>query len=75
MPWGYALYQALRARHGDALADDSRWLIIASTAVGALLGSRILGLLEQAPRIGLHWRALQDWLYGLLPCFSDAAGR
>jgi phosphatidylglycerol---prolipoprotein diacylglyceryl transferase len=55
---GYAVYRYLRARQGDALTDERRWLIIATTAVGALIGSRILGLLEQAPRDGLHWHQL-----------------
>jgi prolipoprotein diacylglyceryltransferase len=55
---GYALYKWLRTREGDALSDERRWLIIAATALGALAGSRILGLLEQAPRIGFHWRSL-----------------
>jgi phosphatidylglycerol:prolipoprotein diacylglycerol transferase len=58
---GYGLYQGLRARAGDALSDERRWLVIAATALGALAGSRILGLLEQAPRMGFHWQ----WL--LLP--------
>jgi len=48
----------LRGRSGDFLTDDRRWLIIAATALGALAGSRVLGLLEQAPRIGWHWGAL-----------------
>jgi len=55
---GYALYKWLRTREGDALSDERRWLIIAATALGALAGSRILGLLEQAPRIGFHWSSL-----------------
>lgn len=55
---GYTTYRIQREHHGDALSDERRWLIIATTAVGALLGSRILGLLEQAPHIGLHWRQL-----------------
>jgi prolipoprotein diacylglyceryltransferase len=54
---GYVLYRRDR-RAGDPVADDRRWLIIAAAAVGALLGSRILGLLEQAPQIALHWRDL-----------------
>jgi prolipoprotein diacylglyceryltransferase len=55
---GYAIYRHLRARQGDALSDERRWLIIATTAVGALFGSRVLGLLEQAPRDGWHWHQL-----------------
>jgi phosphatidylglycerol:prolipoprotein diacylglycerol transferase len=55
---GYLVYKLLRARSGDPLPDDRRWLIIAATALGALAGSRVLGLLEQAPRIGFHWQSL-----------------
>lgn len=55
---GYGIYKLLRGRAGDALPDDRRWLIIATTALGALAGSRLLGLLEQAPRIGFHWQSL-----------------
>lgn len=55
---GYALYRRMRARRGDSLTDERRWLIIATTAVGALLGSRVLGLLEQAPRTGFRWHQL-----------------
>jgi prolipoprotein diacylglyceryltransferase len=55
---GYALYKRLRAHSGDALSDERRWLILAATALGALAGSRLLGLLEQAPRMGFHWSSL-----------------
>jgi prolipoprotein diacylglyceryltransferase len=54
---GYQLYRRSRAQSGDILADDQRWIIIAAAAVGALLGSRILGVLEQTPRIGIHWQS------------------
>ncbi len=52
---GYAVYRRARSLQGDLLTDERRWMVIAATAVGALLGSRILGLLEQAPRRGLTW--------------------
>nr|WP_218892105.1 prolipoprotein diacylglyceryl transferase family protein [Granulicella arctica] len=55
---GYALYRRSRSRSGDILDDDQRWIIIAAAAIGALLGSRILGLLEQAPRIHFTWQSL-----------------
>jgi phosphatidylglycerol---prolipoprotein diacylglyceryl transferase len=55
---GYGAYKLARSRAGDFLSDERRWLIIAATAVGALVGSRMLGLLEQAPRIGWQWSAL-----------------
>jgi prolipoprotein diacylglyceryltransferase len=55
---GYAVYKRARQRSGDFLSDERRWLILAATALGALAGSRILGLLEQAPRIGFNWHTL-----------------
>jgi prolipoprotein diacylglyceryltransferase len=41
---------------GELLEDDQRWLIIATAAIGALLGSRILGLLEQVLYLHITWR-------------------
>jgi len=55
---GYVVYKSARDRTGDLLSDERRWLIIAATAVGALVGARVLGLLEQAPRMGLQWSSL-----------------
>jgi prolipoprotein diacylglyceryltransferase len=48
---GYALYKRDRARAGDVIGEEQRWSVIAAAAVGALIGSRVLGLLEQAPRV------------------------
>jgi phosphatidylglycerol:prolipoprotein diacylglycerol transferase len=52
---GYAVYRRARMREGDFLNDERRWVVIAATAFGALVGSRVLGLLEQAPARGMHW--------------------
>ena len=52
----YAMFRRSRARAGDLLEDDQRWLIIATAAIGALLGSRILGLMEQVFRLHITWR-------------------
>ena len=57
---GYLVYRRERARLGDALGDERRWAVIAAAALGALLGSRVLGLLEQAPRVGWSWTALWE---------------
>jgi phosphatidylglycerol---prolipoprotein diacylglyceryl transferase len=53
---GYQLYRRSRARTGDFLPDEQRWVVIAAAAIGALFGSRILGILEQAPRLTITWR-------------------
>ena len=55
---GYAWYRWARQRSGDFLPDEQRWIVIAAAAIGALIGSRLLGLLEQAPRMGISWLSL-----------------
>lgn len=55
---GYAFYRRQRSLLGDGLNDERRWSIIAAAAVGALLGSRFLGLLEYAPARGFDWHQL-----------------
>lgn len=51
----YAVYRRSRATAGDILEDEQQWLILAVAAIGALLGSRILGLLEQVFRLHITW--------------------
>lgn len=48
---GYGLFRYLRERKGDIVEEHQRWFIIAAAAVGALLGSRLLGLGEQWPAV------------------------
>ena len=55
---GYAVYRRSRNASKDILGDEQRWLVIAAAAVGALLGSRMLGLLEQAPHAFPGWHDL-----------------
>ena len=55
---GYAAYKRQRRRQGDLLQEEQRWGVIAAAAVGALLGSRLLGVLEQAPRLHVTWQML-----------------
>ncbi|OGX90555.1 prolipoprotein diacylglyceryl transferase [Hymenobacter coccineus] len=57
---GYRLYTHLRARTADRISDDSRQWIFVGAAAGALLGSRLLGLLEH-PDLLLHPPG--GWLY------------
>jgi phosphatidylglycerol:prolipoprotein diacylglycerol transferase len=57
---GYRLYSALRARTADHISDQGRQLIFIGAAAGALLGSRLLGLLEH-PELLLHPPG--GWLY------------
>lgn len=53
---GYAFYRRERNRQGDILNDERRWSVIAAAAVGGLVGSRFLGVLEEFPRPGFHWQ-------------------
>jgi len=55
---GFAVYRYTRKGQGDFLNQEQRWMIIAAAAIGALVGSRLLGLLEQAPERGFHWQQL-----------------
>ncbi len=58
---GYALYRRERGRRGDVIGESQRWSVIAAAAIGALAGSRILGLAEQWPTIAAAWRSGQLW--------------
>jgi phosphatidylglycerol:prolipoprotein diacylglycerol transferase len=54
---GYAVFRRTRARRGDVVAEPQRWTVLAGAAVGALAGSRLLGLAEQWPTVLQAWRA------------------
>jgi phosphatidylglycerol---prolipoprotein diacylglyceryl transferase len=53
---GYAVFRQARTRHGDMLAEPQRWTVLAAAAVGALVGSRLLGIAEQWPTVLVAWR-------------------
>jgi len=52
----YAVFRWQRARQGDVVAEPQRWTVLAAAAVGALVGSRLLGLAEQWPTVRAAWR-------------------
>ena len=54
---GFAVYRLLRARQGDIVDEPQRWTVLAGAAVGALVGSRALGIAEQWPTVDQAWRA------------------
>lgn len=54
---GYAVFRFARSQQGDILAEPQRWTVLAAAAVGALLGSRILGLAEQWPAVLAAWQS------------------
>jgi phosphatidylglycerol---prolipoprotein diacylglyceryl transferase len=47
---GFAAYKQARQMSGDVVNERQRWRVIAAATLGALFGSRLLGVLEQAPR-------------------------
>jgi len=56
---GYAVFRVQRARRGDVVAEPQRWTVLAAAAVGALVGSRVLGLAEQWPTLLIAWNSGQ----------------
>jgi prolipoprotein diacylglyceryltransferase len=54
---GYAVFRHLRAKQGDIVDEPQRWTVLAGAAVGALLGSRLLGIAEQWPTVEAAWHA------------------
>ncbi len=52
---GFLLYRRLRGTAGDQLTDAQRWNVIAASALGALLGARLLNILYELPRTAISW--------------------
>jgi len=48
---GFAIFRWLRGRRGDVVDEPQRWTVLAAAAVGALVGSRLLGIAEQWPTV------------------------
>ncbi len=55
---GYTFYAKLRLRQGDTITEDKRVWIIIGAAAGALIGSRVLGALEDPALLSWNWRSL-----------------
>ncbi|MGD0632025.1 MAG: prolipoprotein diacylglyceryl transferase family protein, partial [Terracidiphilus sp.] len=53
---GYAVYRWQRGRQGDLVTEPQRWTVLAGAAMGALVGSRALGMAEQWPTVIEAWR-------------------
>jgi phosphatidylglycerol:prolipoprotein diacylglycerol transferase len=53
----FAIFRNNKSRQGDIVGESQRWTVIAAAAVGALLGSRLLGIGEQFPTVEAAWRA------------------
>lgn len=54
---GFAVFRRLRRRQGDVIAEPQRWTVLAAATVGALVGSRLLGIAEQWPTMIEAWRS------------------
>lgn len=54
---GYAVFSRLRTQQGDVVVEPQRWTVLAGAAVGALAGSRLLGLAEQWPTVLAAWQS------------------
>jgi prolipoprotein diacylglyceryltransferase len=63
----FAVFRRAKAREGDILDEPRRWTVIAAAAVGALIGSRLLGLAEQWPTVAEAWRTGRFWALMLSP--------
>jgi prolipoprotein diacylglyceryltransferase len=48
----FQLYLLLRRRRGDALESRARWSVFVAAAIGAALGSKLLGLLQDPAELG-----------------------
>ena len=55
---GYTYFQRLRVWQGDHIQEPERVWIIIGAAAGALLGSRVLGALENPATLAWNWKAL-----------------
>jgi len=64
---GFGVFRWLRGRHGDVVAEPQRWTVLAAAAVGALIGSRLLGIAEQWPTVIEALRSGRLWELLLSP--------
>jgi prolipoprotein diacylglyceryltransferase len=58
---GYAAFRWQRGRQGDVVSEPQRWTVLAAAAMGALVGSRLLGIAEQWPTVIEAWRTGRIW--------------
>lgn len=54
---GFSVFRWLRKRKGDVVAEQQRWTLLSAAAVGALIGSRLLGIAEQWPTVIEAWKS------------------
>lgn len=65
---GFRYFVYLRSKQGDAIDQSNRlWILIGAT-LGALIGSRVLGMLEAGPKL---FDVQQEWWRWLLALFGS----
>ena len=64
---GFAVFRWLRGRKGDVVEEPQRWTVLAGATIGALVGSRLLGIAEQWPTVIEAWMSGRFWLLLLSP--------
>lgn len=61
---GWIVYSRQRRKRADPLASDRRWIVIVAAAAGALVGSRVLAVLEHLDRFAQA--GPREWLLLLM---------
>ena len=67
----FRVYLARKRRFGDALATETRWLLVAAAAVGAAIGSKLLSWLVDPAALAKHagdvrWLMQQKTIVGAI---------
>ncbi len=71
---GFRYFVYLRSKQGDNIDQSNRlWILIGAT-FGALLGTRILGLLEAGPKLFTVEKPLEVWLLALFSSKTIVGG-
>lgn len=58
----FRVYLVRKRRFGDALASETRWLLVASAAVGAAVGSKLLAWLVDPSELARHAGDARWWM-------------
>jgi len=71
---GFRYFVYLRSKQGDAIDQSNRlWILIGAT-LGALLGSRVLGVLEAGPKLFRIQQSLEHWLLAIFASKTIVGG-
>lgn len=71
---GFRYFVYLRRKQGDTIDQSNRlWILIGAT-LGALIGSRVLGVLEAGPKLFLVQQSLELWLVAIFASKTIVGG-